>query len=118
MDNPQSNIPSEIRNYLEGLLEDANMTTLDDNMREEMIKELYARLDVFITTAIVENMPPEHMETFIKMNEEKKSKEEVEEFLKEKMPNAQEVFAKAFVDFRSHYLGSTTVAKNAPRTDQ
>lgn len=112
MDNLQ--IPPEVRNFLEGLLQDAGMTTLDEGMREEMIKELYARLDNYITSAIVSKLPPEHAEAFISLNEEKKSQEEIQAFLQDKLPNAQEVFALAFSEFRDLYLGNVSAARNAP----
>lgn len=119
MDNQQNQqakleIPQEIRNFLDGLLKDANMTALDENMREEMIKELYARLDNFITTAIIDNLPPEHLDEFIKLNEEKKPQTEIEQFLKDKMPNSQEVFSSAFSEFRDLYLGNVSLSRNAP----
>lgn len=107
-------IPPEIRTFLEGLLQDAGMTTLDDQMREEMIKELYARLDSFITSVIMENLPPEKLEEFTKMAEEKKTRQEMEEFLKAHVPNAAEVMAQAFIEFRNLYLGNVAVARNAP----
>ena len=106
-------IPSEVRTFLEGLLQDAGMTTLDDQMREEMVKELYARLDSYITSVIVDNLPAEYLDAFIKMNEEKKPKAEIEQFLKEKMSNATEVLAKAFADFRGLYLSNVTATRNA-----
>lgn len=108
-------IPQEIREFLESLLNDAGMTALDEAMREEMIKELYARLDHFLTARIIDNMPPEHLEEFIKMNEEKKSQAEIEQYLKAKMPNAQGVFTQAFAEFRDLYLGNVAVARNAPQ---
>lgn len=100
-------IPTEIRGYLENLLNDAQMTPLDEEMHEEMIKQLYRRLDNFLTATIMNHLPPEHMDAFIKLNEEKKSQPEIEQFLKKNMPNAEDVFAKAFVDFRKTYLGET-----------
>lgn len=106
-------IPQEIRSFLESILADANMT-LDDVTKEEMIKELYARLDSYLTTVIVDNMPAEHLEAFMKLNEEKKPREEIDKFLKEKMPNAEEVFTNAFADFRQLYLNNVTVARNTP----
>lgn len=112
MDNLQ--IPPEIRNFLEGILTDAGMTTLDSEMREEMIKELYARLDNYITSAIVSKLPPEYSEEFIRLNEEKKSQEEIQQFLQDKLPNAQETFALAFSEFRDLYLGNVMVARNDP----
>lgn len=117
MDQEQSEIPIEIRGYIESLLQDAGMTTLDEQMKEEMVKEVYARLDIFIASSIVESLPADYLEDFIKLNEEKKSKEEIENFLKEKMPNYEEVFAKAFADFRSEYLGGVAVSRNTPKTN-
>ena len=117
MDTPLE-IPSEVKTFLEGILTDSGMLMTDDAMKEEMIKELYARLDHFITTAIIDNLPPEHLETFIKLNEEKKPKAEIEQFLKDKMPNAQDVMARAFAQFRDLYLKNVAVARNAPTPTQ
>lgn len=117
MDNSQQNqltIPPEIRSFLEGILTEAQMLSLDDEMKEEMLKELYARLDNYLATVILENLPAEHYEEFIKLNEEKKPQAEIEQFLQDKMPNPSQVFAKAFADFRELYLGSVAVARNAP----
>lgn len=107
MDNSQ--IPSEIRIFIENLLKDANITPLDDAMKEEMIGQIYVKLDNFITTTVIENLPPEHMGEFIKMNEENRPREEVDKFMAEKIPNSQDVFAKAFLNFRDLYLGNIGV---------
>src|SRR5258708_10028719 len=84
-------IPTEIRTFLEGLLQDANILNLDDAMREEMIKELYARLDNFMTSKIVDNMPSEFLDEFIKLNEDKKPQAEIETFLKIKIQTSKQV---------------------------
>ncbi len=105
---------ANIRAFLEGLLTDAGVVTLDEQAREEMIKELYARFDKYIASEIVRVLPPENLEAFVKLNEDKKSKEEIEAFLKDKMPNSADVFAKAFADFRALYIGNMTAARNAP----
>lgn len=105
---------ANIREFLESLLNDAEVVTLDGAAREEMIKQLYARLNNYIASEVVKNLPQEDMEYFIKLNEEKKSKEEIEAFLKEKVPNSQEVFTKAFSDFRALYLDNMAAARNAP----
>lgn len=107
-------IPADIRSFLEGILQDANMTSLDSGMHEEMIKELYARLDSFLTATLIRNLPPENLEEFTKMNEQQKSRGEVEQYLKDHLPNAQEVLTQAFMEFRDLYLGNTTVARSAP----
>lgn len=110
-------IPQEVRGFLESLLQDSGMTRLDNQMREEMIKELYARLDNFMTSAIIDILPPQYLDEFTKMNEEKKNQAEIENFLKDKVPNVQDIFAKAFMEFRDLYLGNVAVARNAPKPE-
>jgi hypothetical protein len=105
-------IPPEIHNFLDGLLQDGGIDSTDAEMKEEMIKELYVRLDSFITSVIIDNLPAENLEEFTKMNEEKKPRIEIKQFLKDKMPNSDEVFAKAFMEFRNLYLGNVAVGKN------
>ena len=97
-------IPVEIRAYLEDLITEAQVPVFDDKAKDELVQYLFERLDRFLAAKIVENMSPEDTEAFIKMNEEKKSREEIDQFIKDHMQNAQEVFTRAFVDFRDFYL--------------
>lgn len=117
MDNQQLQIPQEVQSFLESLLNDAGMT-LDESLKGEMINELYARLDNFITSTIIDTMPQDKIEDFISLNEQKKPKEEIEKFIADNIPNAQEVFAKAFTDFRSLYLGGVAVDRNVSPQDK
>jgi len=110
-------IPVEIRAYLEDLILEAQVPVFDDKAKAELVQYLFERLDRFLAAKIVENMKPEDTETFIKMNEEKKSREEIDQFIKDHMQNAQEVFTRAFVDFRDFYLTAQANMKegqNAP----
>ena len=90
------------------------MLELDEAMKNEIVNELYTRLDNFMASTIIDNLPPEAVEEFIKLNEQKKSQAEIEQFLKDKMPNSQEVMTQAFMNFRDMYLGNVSVARNAP----
>ncbi len=107
-------MPPEIRSFLEGILQDANITTADEQTKEEMVKELFARFDNYMTSSIVENLKEEDMDEFIKMGTEKKPREEIEKFITDKIPNASEVFSQAMMEFRDLYLGNVMVARNAP----
>lgn len=111
-------IPSEIRAYLEDLILEAQVPVENDNAKEELIQYLFERLDRFLAAKIVENMKPEDTETFIKMNEEGKPREEIDNFIRDHMQNAQEVFTRAFVDFRDFYLTAqaNTASNPAPKT--
>lgn len=106
------NIPNDIKQYLDGILQEAGMLTLDDKTREAMIEELFTQLDNYLASLIVKNLQPADLETFIKLNEEKKSKEEIEAFVKEKLPNAQQIFSNALVDFRNLYLDNVAIARD------
>lgn len=105
-------IPPEIRQFLEQLLQETDTLTLDDQMKEDMINELFFQLENYLTSVIVDTLQPEDLETFIKLNQEKKSKEEIEQFVNEKIPNAQEVFTNAFLEFKKMYLGDIAKAKD------
>lgn len=114
MDNNQA-IPEEVQPYLEGLLADAGITPIDDAMKEGMMKDLYVRLDNFLASAILDNIPADQVEAFIQLNEKKATKEEIDGFLQEHLPNTKEVFTKAFVEFRDLYLGNTALVNHAPK---
>ncbi len=107
-------ISNDVREFLLGILQDANMQMTDEEMQEEMIKELFVRLDNYIGSVIIDNLQPNDVEAFIKLNEENKSREEINTFLKQKMPNAQEVMQKAFMHFREMYLSNVSAARNVP----
>jgi hypothetical protein len=102
--NPQSNdqdqIPPETYAFLESLLSEVHMEYVDPQQKEEMLMQLYARLDYFLTAKIIDAIPDADLEAFTQMNEQGKSREEVEAFIMEKVPQAQELFKNAFLEFR------------------
>lgn len=106
-------IPPEIRTFLEGILTDANLTSVDQEMRDELVKELFARLDAFVTEKLVAQLPEDQLDPFMKMADEGKSKEETQAFLSKHIPNAPEFFAKTFAEFRDLYLGNIALAKHS-----
>ncbi len=115
--NQDQQIPEEVRAYLDGLLDDSGMTVPDD-AREEVIKELYARLDNYLASVILENIPQDQVDEFINASAEKKTLPEMQEYLLSKLPNAKEVLTKAFVDFRQLYLGNVAVAREEDKLGQ
>lgn len=112
--NKNLQIPDDVRGFLEGMLQDAGMTALDEGMREEMVKELFIRLDDFMLTTIVDNLPSDKLDAFTKMSEEGKSREELEKYLQENIPDIQKKFGDAMLEFRNLYLGNVAVARSAP----
>jgi hypothetical protein len=108
----QLEIPSEIRTFLEGILQDANIASVDEVMHQELINELYARFDSFLAAKIIDNLPPESVEKFIVMNEENRAQEEIQKFMMENIPNAEDAFAQIFIEFRERYLGDVLIARD------
>lgn len=104
-------IPSESRIFLENLINEAGVQVVDEEMKEQILIELYSRLDNFMVTTIIKNMPPEYLEEFIRLNEENRPREEIDKFMTEKMPNSGEIFAQALIDFRDIYLGNVVVTE-------
>lgn len=105
-------IPQEIRGFLDELLRDANMTSLDQKTHDDMLIELYTRLDDYMIGTIMEKLPQDKMEEFTKMAEGGKTRDELQKYLQDNIPNATEIFANAMVDFRNLYLGNVADARN------
>jgi len=97
-------IPQEVREYLDSLLQDAGMTGFDPVMHDAMINELYVRLDKFLIGKVVEFLPEDKLDEFAKLNEETDDPQKIQEYLSANLPNAQDVFINAFGQFRDIYL--------------
>ena len=108
--NQKPAIPQEIRNYLESLIVEANVTVFDEKTKEDLVQYLFGKLDRYLAAKIVEHMNPDDTKEFIRLNQEKKSQEEINHFLEGHMDNPQDVFTRAFIDFRDFYLTGQDVA--------
>jgi hypothetical protein len=81
------------------------MTGLTAELREEMIKELTGRLNMFIISEIIEHMPKQYLEGFTNLYEQKRPQAEINRFIEEHVPNARQVFSDIFVKFRALLVG-------------
>jgi hypothetical protein len=113
---PSLPIEPDVRTYLTDLLWDSGIRNLDPELREEFIQQLFVRLDNYLTTVIINNLPFSKLEEFVTMNEQGQPKWEIEQYLKKNIPNVEEVFKNAFIDFRSLYLSKMAEARqNKPK---
>lgn len=104
-------LPDDIKNFLDEILRGANMTSLDQKTHDDMIIELYLRLDDYMLGTITEKLSAEKLEEFTKMAEAGKTREELQQYLQTNVPDATEVFANAMIDFRNLYLGNVDKAR-------
>jgi hypothetical protein len=81
------------------------MGDLDKELHEEMLIELYKSLDNFMIAIAIDHMPENFLGTFRKMVDQERPNDEIEQFVIEHVPNAEEVFANADTLFREYYLG-------------
>ncbi len=96
----------DIRAYLKKLLDDAGQTDLTPELEEQMIQDLNTRLEDRLIMTAMENLPAEKQDELGKMAEDKASSKDIEEFVRMHVPNWEEVFSAALVDFRDTYLGA------------
>jgi hypothetical protein len=101
---PSMQIPPEVTIILGKVLEDAGLKSPAKKLCIEQLRELHDRLDVLMFDEILTYLPARHLDAFVKMNDEKRPRQDIDKFLEENMPNAEKVFAGALAKFRGYYL--------------
>ncbi len=97
-------IPEEIQVYLNRLLDESGMTGLEDSVRESMLQDLFLQLDDYIIEKVVDYLPEDKLNGFTDLMKQNPPKDQVEDYIRKNVPNAQDVFTVAFADFRDIYL--------------
>jgi len=95
------NINREIRAFLENLLEEKKVNA-PDALREQLILDLYQRLQQKFMQVVVKNLNPRDLKALdeIAMTGEDK----VQSFLLSKIKNLNQLFKQTMVEFRQVYL--------------
>jgi Arc/MetJ-type ribon-helix-helix transcriptional regulator len=105
----ESMVSPEARTFLEKLIEEKKFENLSPALKESMIESLNKRLEAYILTAITEQLSAENADKLNALTEGEGSvptSAEMQSFIKQNVPNAQEVIAKAMLEFRSVYLNN------------
>jgi hypothetical protein len=71
-------IPPEVTIILRKVLEDAGLKSLARKLCYEQLRELHDRLDVLMFDEILTYLPARHLDAFVKMNDEKRSREDID----------------------------------------
>lgn len=93
-----------VNDFLGALLDEAGMD-MSVEVRQQMLKDLHARLQDRFFGQVVISLSDSDLTQFRKMSESGASQEEMEKFIQSHVPNAPEVFASAMASFRNDYLG-------------
>lgn len=102
----------EVKKFLEDLLTKAEIVPVSEEMHENMITELYIELDRYVTAKLIENMPIEHMDAFLALKKENDA-QKMEIFIKKNVPDAQQLYTDAFVEFGQMYIDTVGKARVA-----
>jgi hypothetical protein len=78
--------------------------SVDPELHEEMIKELADRLENYLVDMYVRHLSRRECEEFIQLNKSGATSAAVEQYLKEHIPNIQQLMNQAFMEFRRQYI--------------
>lgn len=103
-----TNIPEEIRFFLEKVIEEKKFDNLSPELKEAMVSSLYPRLQAFIFTSITKELDEETAQELDRMLEGSVdySQPEFQMFLKGRVKNIEEITAAAMLEFRAVYLNA------------
>lgn len=97
--NPQAKI------FLEKLIEEKNFNNLSPELKETMIASLYPRLNSFIMQAVVKKLKNKDADELANLeNDPNFSQELIIKELRTRMPELDEIIAKAMLEFKDIYL--------------
>lgn len=109
-DDIEIQIPDEARKFLDALLDETGLSLTDD-VREDMVRELYIKLDGLLTARIIDTLPDDKVDAFLDMQEKNSSPDEIQQFVQENLPNASDLFAAVLTEFRDMYLANVDIAR-------
>ncbi len=105
-------IPPEIQQYITSLLQEAGKSNLSQEELTSATNDMYHRIETFLIDKLVENLPETKLEEFTNLSEQATDATVLQQYLQQNIPNVQDVFAKAFEDFRTTYIQQ---AKSTPQ---
>ena len=101
MDNIDLPMPPEIRAFLEGLLDEVKIAAKGD-LRENMISDLYERLQSRFMQVLAEHLAEADLKTYTNLAAENQQK--AVEFLQAREPKFPEYLLQAMQEFKQTFL--------------
>ncbi len=98
-------IPEEIKKFLEGIMVEAKINTDDEEMNKETLEDLFMRMVEFINLKIVDAVPEDKLEGLNELLLKNADQEEIDNYVEEALPDAQNVYNRIMLEFRDMYLG-------------
>jgi hypothetical protein len=98
----------EIRKFLQELLRDAGQTGLGSELENQMIEDLYSRLEDRLIVTALSCLDPDQRAQLEELSNQKSGdlSAETDAFFRKNIPDYDQVFARALVDFRNLYISA------------
>ncbi|OGL70740.1 hypothetical protein A3C17_00810 [Candidatus Uhrbacteria bacterium RIFCSPHIGHO2_02_FULL_53_13] len=100
-----TNAPQTLEAFVDKLIDEKGLSSMADDVLKQMKEDLLSRVEDRVNAEMLETLPADRVESFeALLNEESSSGDDVAAFLKEYVPNFDEVLANALMGFRHTYL--------------
>ena len=103
---PTATIDPDIRLFLDDLLDEKGIFFSSPETREQMIQDLYVRLEKFILLTLAKELSPEDGNQLLQLIENQAPKSTIQAFLQLKIPDLNNKMANVLLQFKSIYLAS------------
>jgi len=96
-----------IKKFLQDLIVEAGMSELPAEEQQKMVEDLYVRLEDRLMLAVLDALPDDRRADFQgRIEADDMTSEQVEQYIRENLPDYQVVFGRAFGEFRDIYLSA------------
>jgi len=103
---PAATIDPDIRLFLDDLLDEKGIFFSSPETREQMIQDLYVRLEKFILLTLAKELSPADGNQLAQMIENQAPESTIQAFLQLKIPDLNNKMANVLLQFKSIYLAS------------
>jgi hypothetical protein len=103
---PAAMIDPIVRLFLDDLLDEKGIFFSSPETREQMIQDLYVRLQKFFLLTLAQELSPADGNQLAQMIENQAPESTIQAFLQLKIPNLQDKLVDLFLTFRSIYLSN------------
>lgn len=103
--NPNNSTTDSTDQFIEELIDASNFTDIRPEVREEIKKDLYRKLDDFILARMIAAFSEEDLKKFEELLDNNAPDEEIQQFGPTHIPDFTTFLTNVFIEFRSVYLG-------------
>lgn len=98
------NFSPTLEQFVDRLLVEKNLVSLSPEVLEQMKKDLLEKAEGRLKATIFSNIPESQLAEFNQLMEGG-DEEKLQVFIREQIPNLEEIMAQSLLDFRNTYLG-------------